>query len=45
MPLPPFTLLETEQFLKAKNIKANRYQVVQVYMALGGIPYRASFLP
>ena len=44
IPLQPFTLLETEQFLKAKNIKANRYQIVQLYMALGGIPYYLDLL-
>lgn len=44
IPLQPLTLLETEQFLKAKNIKANRYQVVQLYMALGGIPFYLDML-
>lgn len=44
VPLQPFTLSETEQFLKARNIKANRYQIVQLYMALGGIPYYLDLL-
>lgn len=44
MPLQPFTLLETEQFLQAKKMKVNRYQVVQLYMALGGIPYYLDLL-
>ncbi len=44
LPLQPFTLRETEQFLKAKKIKANRYQVVQLYMTLGGIPYYLDLL-
>lgn len=44
MPLQPFTLQETEQFLKVRNIKANRYQVVQLYMTLGGIPYYLDLL-
>jgi len=44
IPLQPFNLLETERFLKAKKIKANRYQVVQLYMALGGIPYYLELL-
>ena len=44
IPLQAFTLLETEQFLKAKKIKANRYQIVQLYMALGGIPYYLDLL-
>ncbi len=44
IPLQPFTLLETELFLKAKNIKVNRYQIVQLYMTLGGIPYYLDLL-
>ncbi len=44
IPLQPFTLAETAQFLKAKKIKANKYQVVQLYMALGGIPYYLEML-
>ena len=37
--LKPFTLLETEHFLKHKYINLNRYQIVQLYMAIGGIPH------
>ncbi len=37
--LEPFTLNECEQFLYAKNIALDRYQIVQLYMSLGGIPY------
>jgi len=44
IPLQPFTLGETEQFLHARKIKVNRYQVVQLYMALGGIPYYLDLL-
>ncbi len=44
MPLQPFTLLETEEFLKAKKITTNRYQIVQLYMTLGGIPYYLELL-
>lgn len=44
MPLQPFSLQETEQFLHQRNIKANRYQVVQLYMVLGGIPYYLDLL-
>ena len=42
--LQPFTLAETEQFLQSKNIRASRYQIVQVYMTLGGIPYYLDLL-
>lgn len=37
--LQPFTLSETEEYLNAKHLKFNRYQIVQLYMALGGIPH------
>ena len=37
--LLPFTLSETELFLKNKHIQLDRYQIIQLYMALGGIPY------
>jgi uncharacterized protein len=37
--LQPFTLQETEQYLIAKKISLSRYQIVVLYMALGGIPF------
>ena len=37
--LKPFTLKECEAFFQHKNIIFNRYQIVQIYMCLGGIPY------
>ena len=37
--LQPFTLYETELYLKHKKIKANRYQILQLYMVCGGIPF------
>ncbi|QEC51871.1 AAA family ATPase [Anseongella ginsenosidimutans] len=37
--LDPFTLQETEAFLHHKHIKYDRYQTIQLYMSLGGIPY------
>lgn len=37
--LYPFTLLETEEYLKARKIQLDRYQIAQIYMALGGIPH------
>lgn len=35
----PFTLAETEEMLKLKNQALERYQVIQIYIAMGGIPY------
>ncbi len=37
--LQPFTLHETELFLKSKNVQLNRYQITQLYMAFGGVPH------
>ena len=37
--LMPFTLQETEAFLKAKNINLSQYQIIQLYLSLGGIPH------
>jgi AAA+ ATPase superfamily predicted ATPase len=37
--LAPFTLKETKALLLAKNILLPNYQIVQIYMALGGVPY------
>ena len=37
--LEPFTLKECEEFLKYKSGIFDRYQIVQLYMVLGGIPF------
>jgi uncharacterized protein len=37
--LEPFTLRETELFLKHKKIKLSKYQITQLYMSLGGVPH------
>lgn len=36
--LHPFTLAETEEYLQSNSVRLSRYQIVQLYMALGGIP-------
>jgi uncharacterized protein len=36
--LQPFSLYETELFLKSRNVHLNHYQIIQLYMALGGVP-------
>lgn len=38
MQLLPFNLSETEKFLRSKNIHYNRYDILKLYMALGGVP-------
>jgi uncharacterized protein len=37
--IEPFCLQEVEELLVHKNCVLDRYQVVQLYMAVGGIPY------
>jgi len=37
--LAPFTLCECEAFLNEYGIVMNRYQIAEVYMVFGGIPY------
>ena len=42
--LEPFSLRECEEFLLSKNIHYSRYDIVQSYMLLGGIPYYLGYL-
>ncbi len=43
--LLPFTLAETREFLRNKGIrKLNNYSIIQLYMALGGVPYYLNFI-
>ena len=37
--LNPFTLKESESLLRLKNPAINRYQILQLYMVMGGIPF------
>lgn len=37
--LLPFTLPETEEFLLKRGIKLTRYQIVELSMAMGGVPF------
>jgi uncharacterized protein len=37
--LKPFTLAETELYFKSRNINLNRYHIMQLFMAMGGIPH------
>ncbi len=36
--LQPFTLTETKQYLQSRKVSLNNYQILQLYMAMGGIP-------
>ncbi len=37
--LQAFTLSETESYFQSRNISLDRYQILQLYMTLGGIPH------
>lgn len=37
--LMPFTLQETENFFRTHQIQLDRYQILQLYMAMGGVPF------
>lgn len=37
--LKPFTMAETEAYLIARNLKFTRYQIIQIYMTMGGVPF------
>ncbi len=39
IPLKPFNLNETEKFLKSKKIGLTHYDIIQLYMTIGGIPF------
>jgi AAA+ ATPase superfamily predicted ATPase len=36
--LLPFTLKETESYLQQRNINLDHYQILQMYMVMGGVP-------
>ena len=42
--LEPFTLHETEKYLINKGIRWSRYDIIECYMVMGGIPYYLSLL-
>ena len=40
--LLPFTLSETESFLKSRGVVLTRFQIISLYMAMGGVPFYLS---
>lgn len=42
--LMPFTLQETERYLVSRGIRWSRYDIVECYMTMGGIPYYLKLL-
>lgn len=43
MKISPFSLHDTEEFLLSKGVELSRYDLLQAYMAVGGIPYYLNF--
>ncbi|MEI6756373.1 MAG: ATP-binding protein [Chlorobium sp.] len=37
--LLPFTLAETEEFLQHRHVILTRYQIIELYMVMGGVPF------
>jgi len=37
--LLPFTLSETEEFLQKRGINLTRFQIIELYMVMGGVPF------
>ncbi len=44
LPISPFSLKETEEYLKDRGILYDHAQVLQLYMCIGGIPYYLDML-
>ena len=42
--LEPFTLAECERFLQSKGVVATRMQILEYYMAMGGVPYYWNYI-
>lgn len=42
--LLPFTLSETEKYLLSRNIELDRKQIIDLYMAMGGVPKYLSYV-
>ncbi len=44
MPLDPFTLNETKQYLEGQGVKLKNQQILLLYMVTGGVPYYLSHI-
>jgi len=42
--LKPFRLIECEDYLKSKNINLSRYDILELYMAIGGVPFYWNYI-
>lgn len=39
IPLQPFSLYECEKYMKSRNIRLSRYDLLELYMVFGGVPF------
>lgn len=44
LPMQPFRLQEIEQFLRARSIALSRRQILELAMAIGGVPYYLDYV-
>lgn len=44
LPLQPFTLCECEEYMKSRKIRLSRYDLLELYMVFGGVPFYWSLL-
>ena len=44
MPLDPFTLKETKQYLDSQGVRLKNQQILLIYMVTGGVPYYLSHI-
>ena len=44
IPLQPFTLYECEQYMRSRNISLSRYDLLELYMVFGGVPFYWSLI-
>ena len=42
--LKPFKLYECEEYLKSRNIIMERYDILEMYMAIGGVPFYWTYI-
>ena len=42
--LDPFSLYETQAYLKSRGVRVNRQQVLDLYMCIGGIPFYLKYV-
>lgn len=44
LPLFPFTLYECEKYMESRNMSFSRYDLIELYMVFGGVPFYWSLL-